>query len=273
MAEDAWTPREPFAPQGIEEPEDAGPRPGPGPGLGVAVAAIVAVLASAALAWWFAVPARAPHTFNAPPPRMTAPAEASPPLRYAPDDPDPNQVKRAWREVRQTYVDGGPEALMRASMRCARSLPAEPQLLDYCVAYDIYAADIVPKGADGAGDWFADAPGRDLALARTALPGVTDPSNRLAQLSALTKAVIPKPVAKTAAAKHHAARPMRHAQAKHAQAKHAQAKHAQAKHANAKHVKSKRRTHRHAVSPSLASSPSTAVYPYGDMRDRLEPPH
>lgn len=188
MAEDAWTGRGPLTPDD-GAPIEAPPRSR----LGVILAAIVAAAASAGLAWWFAAAAPSPDLHAPPPPAPAARAEPIPPLRYAAADPDPIQVRRAWRDARQSYVDGGPDALVRASVSCAKNLPADPQLLDYCVAYDTYAAEMAPPQAPGgAGDWFAAAAERDLALARTALPGEVDPSNRIAQLSALTRAVIPK---------------------------------------------------------------------------------
>jgi len=163
--------------------------------LGLVLAALIAVAASAGLAWWLAAPDRSaavdaiPAQAAAPPP-AAAPA---PPLRYAAAEPDPDQVRRAWVDVRQTYIDGGPDALVRASQACARSTPDNPQTLDYCLAYDIYAAEVAPSdAAQGQGGWFAGSGDRGLALARSALPDGVDAHNRLAQVAALTTAVLPK---------------------------------------------------------------------------------
>ena len=187
MAEDAQVGLEPYA---FDEDEilDAGPRPT----LGLILAAIIAVIASAGLAWWFAAPDRNADVAAAPAPAPPVVSQPAPPLRFAAADPDPGQVRRAWADVQQGYVDGGPEALVRASQACAKAVPSEPQRLDYCLAYDRYAGAIVQ---DGQGDWFADAAARDLALARTALPDGVDPGNRIEQVAALTRAVLPKPAA------------------------------------------------------------------------------
>jgi hypothetical protein len=170
--------------------------PAPRGRVGVLVAGLVALAASAGLAWWTLSPDREPAA-PAPDlrPALQAQAPAAPqPLRYAPDEPDPGQVKRAHGDVQAAYVAGGPQVLVRASAACAGALPADPARLDYCLAYDTYAREIVSADADkGAADWFADQ-GRDLALARTALPGGSDAGNRLQQVEALAQAVLPKPV-------------------------------------------------------------------------------
>lgn len=188
MAEDAQSRRQPFASED-GEPVETVPRSR----LGVIVAALLALCASAGLAWWFAAPNPAASLHDPTPPAAVIPKTApAAPLSFAGDEPDPNQVRRAWRDVQAAYVDGGPDALVRASETCARSLPAEPQTLDYCVALDTYAGEIVPAGTGSQADWFHDSGQRDLALARTALPGGADPQNRIAQVAALTRAVLPK---------------------------------------------------------------------------------
>jgi hypothetical protein len=176
------------------EEERLAPRP-PSPAGAILAAAAIAV--SAGLAWWAAHPARAP----APPP-VSAPAAAPPrPLQYADAEPDPGQVRAAWREAQASFTQGGAQALAERSVSCAKALAAQPGRLDFCLAFDAYAAEIV-AGAPGAGaaaDWFAAAPDRDLALARSALPQEVDAANRLAQVQALTTAVLPKPEPKPAA--------------------------------------------------------------------------
>jgi len=217
MAEDARPGFEPPIPDDADRLE-AGPRPR----LGVILAGLVAALASAAMAWWVVAPDGS-RQIAAVPSVATAPVKAAPPaapLRYAAADPDPNQVRRAWRDVRQTYGDGGPEALVRGSQACARGVPAEPQSLDYCLAYDIYASAVATDR--GQADWFGDAAGRGLALARTALPEGLDAPNRIAQVAALTRAVLPK--AQRARAKPqvvHAVRRHVHARPHAVKAKHA----------------------------------------------------
>ena len=174
------------------EPDQVGR---PGSRVGMVVAALIAVGASAGLAWWFAVPDRAADVSARPAPQFAASrppnTEAPAPLRFAAADPDPGQVREAWVDVRQGYAEAGPSGLVRASQACAKGLPAAPQRLDYCLAYDIYASAVAPQRGDGA-DWFANAGDRDLALALTALPQGVSPDNRLAQVAFLTKAVLPK---------------------------------------------------------------------------------
>ena len=155
-------------------------------GLGVFLAALVALLASGGLAWWIAKPAPSPEIASAPP----SPAA---PVRYAAADPDPAQVRQAFADVQQVYAEGGAEGLVQASAGCARQLAADPGRLDYCLAYDIYAAQVAPPDAGpAAADWFGGAKDRDLALARAALPASIDATNRLAQVAELTRAVLPK---------------------------------------------------------------------------------
>jgi hypothetical protein len=177
-------------------PFDGGGEPAPRSRLGVVLAALVAAAASAGLAWWVAAPGRS--RVEPPPAPVVAPRMAEPPqpLRYAPDEPDPAQVKRAYGDVQGAYTNGGPGALVSASTACAKATPGDPQRLDYCLAFDTYAAEIVSGGVDeaAAADWFADSGSRDLALARSALPAGADAENRLAQVSALAQAVLPKPV-------------------------------------------------------------------------------
>ena len=188
---------------GLEPPSDDElefSTPRPGSRLGLALAAVIALAASAGLAWWFAAPNHAADV-SAPTPAAAAPptpkVEAPAPLRFAAPDPNPAEVRRAWTDVRQGYAEAGGDALVRASQACAGAVPTDPQRLDYCLAYDIYAASIAPPAAtaksdSGQGDWFAAAGERGLALARTALPQGVSPENRVAQVTALTKAVLPK---------------------------------------------------------------------------------
>lgn len=192
MGEDALAdrdvPAEPFSQQ-ADALTDSGPRPV----LGLVLALLLALGASAGLAWWIAAPDRGRALAEAPPPPPAPPSQSEPapqPLSFAAADPDPGQVRRAWADVQRAYVDGGIEALTRGSQTCAKGVPGDPGLLDYCLAYDRYALTIAPAAP---GEWFGDAGARDLALARTALPEGVDPSNRIEQVTALTTAVLPKP--------------------------------------------------------------------------------
>jgi hypothetical protein len=160
------------------------------------LAAMVALVASAGLAWWIASPNPPADVAGAPPqsPTPAAPAHQTKPapLRYAPAEPDPAQVRRALADAQQAYADGGAEGLVQASAACARQLPLDPSRLDYCLAYDVYAAQIVPPGSGpAAADWFKEARDRDVALAAAALPAGVDAANRMTQVGELTRAVLP----------------------------------------------------------------------------------
>jgi hypothetical protein len=159
------------------------------PGLGMVLAGVVALAASGGLAWWFAAAGRPADISAAPAPPPPPKVEAAQPIRYAAADPDPQDIRRAWSDVQQAYGEAGPEALVRGSQACARGVPGDPQRLDYCLAYDLYASDVAPGGA---GDWFSGSGDRGLALARTALPDGVDAHNRIAQVAALTRAVLPR---------------------------------------------------------------------------------
>ena len=195
--------------------------------IGTILAGAVALAASAALAWWAAGPDRTGEPAPpAPAPAVAqAPEPAPAPLRYAPDEPDPRQVKEAWRKVQTAFIDGGAQALVQGSLACAKETPADPRRLDYCLAFDDYAEEIVRGAPDAAAqaDWFSGAADRDLALAQSVLPAGVEAANRLAQVSALTTAVLPKPKPapkpkakprpkpKRHALRAHAARHVRHA--------------------------------------------------------------
>jgi hypothetical protein len=187
MAEHVQAGAEAYGPDG-DGPAEAASRHG----LGAVLAAILAMAASGGLAWWF-VAAGGPSDVSAAPPPAPPQVEPAQPVRYAASDPDPNAVRRAWTDVRQAYADSGPEALVRGSEACARAVPADPQRLDYCLAFDIYASAVAPQSAAGQpADWFSSSGDRGLALARMALPEGVDAHNRIAQVAALTRAVLPK---------------------------------------------------------------------------------
>ena len=176
-----------------------GPGEGPaGPRAGRLIAAAVAIAASAGLAWW-AAGSRHPDSAARPPPAAQPPAAAPAPqpLRFAAAEPDPAQVRQAYGEAQGVYAAGGPDALVRTSTACAKATPGDPQRLDYCLAFDVYASEIVAGGAGdaAAADWFGDAGARGLALARGALPEGVDAAGRLAQVAALAQAEVPKPPA------------------------------------------------------------------------------
>jgi hypothetical protein len=192
MSENAWSRRR-YAVERGGRPSERPHAP-----WGVVLAAVVAVAASAGLAWRFAVPDRPADLQAAPRPAGTRSGPGS--LRYAAAKPDADQVRHAWRDVQAAYGKGGAGALGRASTSCASRLPADPGLLDYCLAYDMYAAEIVPALQEA---WFGDPHERELALARAVLPEGVDPAGRVAEVDALTRAVSAEPPPPAAAKPQH----------------------------------------------------------------------
>lgn len=176
------------------------PQPPPGASApeprrsGVALAAIVALAVFAGLGLWLSSRAEPEASLRQAIAAVAPGLPAAPqPVRYAAADPAPAQVKAAYDHVRTVYADGGPDALVKASAACAKGLSREPRQLDRCLAFDMYAADILPAGGgDEAAAWFHD-PDRALALARSALPAGADAADRIGQVRALTMAVLPKP--------------------------------------------------------------------------------
>jgi hypothetical protein len=157
--------REDFA----EVPEDpAVVRPRRGwPILG----AVLALSMSAGLVWWLA------------PPRESPPAVAMRPSakRFAPAQADFAQVQRAFEAVQDAYADGGQDGLARADADCAAALKADARVLDYCLAFDLFATAVAPQIASG------DPDATRLAQARAALPLGADPALRLSLVRALMR--------------------------------------------------------------------------------------
>jgi hypothetical protein len=181
------------------------------------VGALVALAASAGLAWWsVSGDVTTPQPDSAP--RITAPA-APPPAPKASASPaaDAAQVDRAYDAVREVYADGGADGLVQFSSYCAQSLRADPQVLDFCLAFDLYATPVVGSAGDAnAQAWFHEAPARGLAAARAALPagadadGRLDAVRRLARRASAAAPATAKPAARVrapAAPKAAAARP------------------------------------------------------------------
>jgi uncharacterized protein YecT (DUF1311 family) len=152
---------------------------------GVVVGALAAVVVSAGLAWWLSGDDRG---------RMVSQAEATTPGVAAPQPrvslastaPDPGQVKRAYDEVRTVYADGGAQALADVLRGCAETLMSDPRILDYCLAFDMYAQAIAPPQGEAA-QWFQVGEARRLRLARQALPPAADPEGRLAEIAQLMR--------------------------------------------------------------------------------------
>jgi len=147
---------------------------------GVALGAVAAGLASAALVYWIGA-SQDPTLSSAPP------AAGAAPTAHAPLRPDPEQVVRAYQQVQETYAEQGPPGVARFARACAANLAADPGTLDFCIAFDIYAAALTGPEAADAGAWRAEAATRDLALVRAVLPPGQDPAARLAAIGALAR--------------------------------------------------------------------------------------
>jgi|GEM_PF-2476092 len=146
--------------------------------LGPLLGAVLAVAASAGLAWWFGT-----ARDTAPAPAMAPPPAVARPALTAAAQPDEAQVRRAYEAFQDAYADGGADGVAAAKTSCAATLAADPRILDYCLAFDMFAAAVSP-GAEPEG---LDA-GR-LAAARGALPSGSDPARRVAEVGRLAKVV------------------------------------------------------------------------------------
>jgi uncharacterized protein YecT (DUF1311 family) len=140
--------------------------------------ALLAAAASAGLAWWFG----APHE-SAPAPVIAPPSAASRPIRTAAAQADEAQVRRAYDAFQNAYADNGAAGVAAARKSCAATLSGDPRILDYCLAFDMFAGAVL-----------SDAPAarldaQRLAAARAALPAGADPARRIAEVGRLAKAV------------------------------------------------------------------------------------
>jgi hypothetical protein len=142
------------------------------PIAGAAAAGVV----SLGLIWWLAVP-HEPAPVQVAPIRAPAPAA----IPKAPAAADPAQVGRAFEAVQDTFADSGPEGLARADADCAAALKADGRVLDYCLAFDLFAAAVAPQVAR------AEPQTAWLAAAREALPAGVDPAARLAAVRSLMR--------------------------------------------------------------------------------------
>src|SRR5262249_23235808 len=157
-------------------PVFAPPEDGPSPrrrrrGLPL-VGALAAIAASAGLVWWMTPPGKVARPPTAPLAKVAPPSVTFP---KAPGTPDRAQVPRAFDDVQDAYADGGAQGLAQADAYCAAALKTDGRVLDYCLAFDLYAAAVAPEiGRSEAVD------STRLAQARAALPAGADPAARLA---------------------------------------------------------------------------------------------
>ncbi|HKR88318.1 MAG TPA: hypothetical protein VJS38_09090 [Phenylobacterium sp.] len=110
----------------------------------------------------------------------------APPPAYAPSQADPGQVVRAYEQLKQVYADRGAAGVADFAHGCGQSLASNPRALDFCLAFDVYAASLM--GDDEiARAWRSNAAERQLALARVALPPTEDPVARVARVRTLAR--------------------------------------------------------------------------------------
>jgi hypothetical protein len=137
--------------------------------------ALIALAFSAGLVWWLAAPNAPGHgsgvvvqTTPRPQPKASATADAA-------------QVQRAFEAVQDAYADSGAEGLARANADCEAALKGDPRVLDYCLAFALYAGAVAPELTG------PDADATRLAVARVALPPGVDPVARLGAVRALMR--------------------------------------------------------------------------------------
>ncbi|MDB5465281.1 MAG: hypothetical protein JWQ46_43 [Phenylobacterium sp.] len=154
---------------------------------GVVFGALAAAAASLALAWWLGVDDNRQLARTAPTPGPSS-SRPSPERSYA-GAPDAAQVGRAYEQVRDVYADRGAAGLVQFSRTCGESLRADPRVLDFCLAFDMYAGPVAASGgADAeARAWFADGAARRLTETRASLPPGADVAGRLAAVQRLMR--------------------------------------------------------------------------------------
>lgn len=168
--------------------------------LGVIMGAGAAALVSAGLVYW--ISASDDNSLSTPPPPAQPGAAAPAPKAYAPARPDAGQVVRAYEQLQETYADQGTEGVMSFARACVDSLRADPGVLDFCLAFDIYAGAL-QEDDESARAWQAQAGARDLAMAQAVLPPGADAAARLAAVRALARQAsleTPQPAAPVAPA-------------------------------------------------------------------------
>jgi hypothetical protein len=149
-----------------------------------------ALTASAGLAWWLALPERPAFQNSA----VTQVQPQAAVVRAASPQADAEQVRRAYEDFGSVYSDGGEPALARFSDSCRESLKADPRILDFCLAFELFA-DAVRTDAGTPGKAEAER----LAMAQAALPAGADADQRIRQVQAIMRAVTGSPEVQEAA--------------------------------------------------------------------------
>ncbi|WP_309087433.1 hypothetical protein [Phenylobacterium sp.] len=138
---------------------------------GVVLAAAVA----GGVGWWLSSPSK---TYFDNPEVRSATAEV---VRAASPAADPEQVRRAYEEFGLVYANSGVDGLARFTESCAQSLQADGRILDFCLAFDMFAGTVA-QAAEPPGK----AEARRIALVQAALPGA-DPDARIAEVQRLMR--------------------------------------------------------------------------------------
>ncbi|RAK58121.1 lysozyme inhibitor LprI family protein [Phenylobacterium deserti] len=153
-----------------------------GSGRGRAVGGVVLALAlSASLAWCVGRggdSALDPRTMTPASP-AAIPSVQTRPAAHA--EPSEAQVAKAYEDAREVYAQGGAEALTRFSQGCLESLQDDARVLDYCLAFGLFADAIRGRAPDEAEQ------ARRLAAAGAALPDDANPAARLDAVRRLTR--------------------------------------------------------------------------------------
>jgi uncharacterized protein YecT (DUF1311 family) len=181
----------PHSPELEAVPDEA--QPPSGSRRGAIVGAVLAAAASAGLAWYLTGPEP-----TAPPPPKPEVAQVAPKLQLASLNADPAQVERAYEQVQNVYAEQGVAGLARFSEGCGEALAKDPRVLDFCLAFDLFAQAVAPPSGDQAA-WFAAGETRRLRLTQAALPAGADPQARIDAVEQLmrrasgTEAARPEP--------------------------------------------------------------------------------
>ena len=161
---------------GVQENADASA------GRGRAVFGLVLALAlSATLAW--CVGRGGDRTLDAQTLQKAPPIPTVQTRPSAHAEPSGAQVTKAYEDAREVYAQGGADALMRFSRGCLESLHDDARVLDYCLAFGVFADAIRARAPDEPDQ------AQRLAAARAALPAGADAPARLAAVLQLTRAV------------------------------------------------------------------------------------
>jgi hypothetical protein len=148
------------------------------PALGAVIGAVAAALASLGLAYWISGSEDRSLPFG------TAPTPA---LRvYAPLEPDAGQVARAYGQLQEIYAEHGLAGVTAFSRACAAGVTSNPGMLDFCLAFDIYA-DSLEADDEAARAWQTHAGQRDLALTQSVLAPGQDAGARMAAVGLLAR--------------------------------------------------------------------------------------